>query len=71
MMIIFKLKALMAAKGVSFRQTSKGAKVALSTVQKVANNQTVQTDVLDKLCGFFECSLSDLAEYIPDKEVTN
>lgn len=66
-MIQFRLKEQMERRGVTFRQTATGADVALSTLHKVATNQTVQTDVLEKLCKFFGCGLSDLAQYVPDE----
>lgn len=39
-----------------------------STVQRLRRNMSVSTNTLDDLCMLLDCSLSDIAEYIPDKE---
>ena len=44
------LRVLMAQKGVTYREVSAEADVSTSTLRKVAQNETVQTDVLKKLC---------------------
>ena len=37
------------------------------TLSKLANQHgaNVQTDVLDKLCAYFECRIEDLVEHLP------
>jgi len=59
-MLQFRLKDLMAAKGVSLRGTAKGAGIALSTLQKVAANENVESDVLGKLMAYFGCTPGEL-----------
>ena len=39
-----------------------------STVQRLRKNMSVSTNTLDDLCRLLECELSDVAEYVPDKE---
>ncbi len=38
------------------------------TLSKILNHKghSAGTDVLDKLCAYFNCGLEDLAEYVPD-----
>lgn len=38
------------------------------TLSKLVNQHSpnVQTDVLDKLCGYFGCRIEDLVEHVPD-----
>ena len=38
------------------------------TLSKILNHKghSAGTDVLDKLCAYFDCKLEDLAEYVPD-----
>lgn len=38
------------------------------TLSKLVNQHdaNVQTDVLDKLCAYFECRVEELVEYLPD-----
>jgi DNA-binding Xre family transcriptional regulator len=39
------------------------------TLSKMINHKgySTVTDNLDKLCGFFDCKIDDLVEYIPQK----
>lgn len=42
------------------------AVVSSATVARMAKDaQSVSMDVVDKLCSFLGCSISDIAEYIP------
>ena len=38
-----------------------------STVQRLRRNLSVSTNTLDDLCNLLDCSLSEIAEHIPDK----
>lgn len=38
-----------------------------ATVQRLQADQPVSTHTLDKLCRILNCSLSDVAEYVPDE----
>ncbi|GAA0228848.1 helix-turn-helix domain-containing protein [Marinomonas primoryensis] len=72
-MLRFKLKELLAEK--SFQEDRRITMVEVSektginriTLSKMANQKgySTVTDNLDKLCAYFDCTLSDLAEYIP------
>lgn len=39
-----------------------------STVQRLRKNMSVSTNTLDDLCGLLNCSLSEIAEHVPDKK---
>ncbi len=39
-----------------------------STVQRLRRNMSVSTNTLDDLCRLLDCSLSEIAEHIPDGE---
>jgi putative transcriptional regulator len=72
-MLRFKLKELLAEK--SFQEDRRITMVEVSektginriTLSKMANQKgySTVTDNLDKLCAYFNCTLNDLAEYIP------
>ena len=70
-MIIFKLDGLIrihrtTAKDI-FQKTGTG-KSTLSTIKNIKNvNISVRT--LDKLCKYFDCTISDLIEYAPDEKI--
>lgn len=42
--------------------------VSSSTVQRLKRNMPVSTYTLGMLCEILDCSLSEIAEYIPSKE---
>lgn len=39
-----------------------------STVQRLRKNMSVSTNTLGDLCNLLDCSLSEVAEHIPDKK---
>ncbi len=75
-MIKSKLKMLIAqrevATGEKITYESLAADVGLSktTLNRLAENKTDRVDflTLDKLCRYFNCSISDLLSYEPDKK---
>lgn len=40
-----------------------------STVQRLRRNMSVSTNTLDDLCNLLGCSLSEIAEHVPDKKL--
>ena len=71
-MIRYKLKELMADKQftddsrVTMEIVSKATGIHRTTLSKIANTKgyKTSTDVLDKLCEYFDVDLSRLAEYV-------
>ncbi len=41
-------------------------RVSGATIDKLRKNRPVNTTTLDGLCGILECSLGDIARYVPD-----
>ena len=39
-----------------------------STVQRLRKNMSVSTNTLDDLCNLLDCSLSEIAEHVPNEE---
>ncbi len=74
-MIRFRLRERMADKSfksgqhVTLESVAEATGVHRATLSKIASQRpyNTTTDVLDKLCRFFECSWSEIAEYIPDE----
>lgn len=55
----------------SIAELSRGTGINKNTISKLVNDKKPETLTLAnllKLCDFFQCSLSDLIEYIPDKQ---
>lgn len=71
-MIKFRLKELIADKEfreerrVTIEEVSSETGVHRTTLSNIANQKgyVINTDVLDKLCSFFEVNTNDIAEYI-------
>ncbi len=74
-MIRFKLKQQIAnfefreKRRINLNEVASEAGVNRSTLSKMLNQHgaVVRTDVLDKLCTYFDCSLAELAEHVPDE----
>lgn len=73
-MIRFRLKELIADKEfkegrrVTFDEIAKSTGIHRTTLSKLANQKgyNTTTDVLDKLCVYFEVRLAEVAEYSPE-----
>jgi len=76
-MIRYRLQELLAE-----RQFQEGRRVTITelaeatginrvTLSKMVNQRgyNTVTDNLDRLCRYFQCSLEQLAEYVPDEEL--
>ncbi len=75
-MIRFRLKELIAEKGfqenrrVTVDEVSKGTGIHRTTLSKIANQRgyNTTTEILDKLCEFFDVQLQEVARYVDDPE---
>lgn len=73
-MIRFRLRERMADKSfksgqrVTLESVAAATGIHRATLSKIASHlaYNTTTDNLDKLCKFFECSWSEIAEYVPD-----
>lgn len=41
--------------------------ISSNTVSKLANNENVTMEVIEKICVNMECMVDDILEFIPDK----
>ena len=75
-MIRYRIQELIAerhfreGKRVTMLEIAKSTGISRVTLSKMVNQigYGTLTDHLDRLCKFFDCKLSDLAEYIPDDD---
>ena len=66
-MICFdKLWETMAQKDFSTYQLREQCGIDSKTIRRLKANENIETKTLNKLCAALNCSLSDIAEYIPD-----
>lgn len=60
-------KAFREGRRITISEVSSATGINRMTLSKLINHRgySTVTDNLDKLCAYFDCSLSDLAEYVP------
>ena len=63
------LKTLADGRGKSIRQVAKEIDYRFESVRQMYNDESKQfpRDLLDRLCTYFSCSISDLLEYVEDE----
>lgn len=74
-MLRFRLKELIAdlefkeGRVITMQEIADGSGVHRITLSKLANKRgyNVTSDVLDRLCAYFNCKIDQLVEYIPDE----
>ncbi|MBP3304501.1 MAG: helix-turn-helix transcriptional regulator [Oscillospiraceae bacterium] len=67
-MITFdKLWTTMEQKGVSTYWLREKCGFDRKTIRRLRANENVETKTLNKLCTVLECSLNEIAEFIPDE----
>lgn len=74
-MIRFKLaeqiekKQFRESRRITVQEVADAAGVNRMTLSKILNHRgySTGTDVLDKLCAYFDCRIDDLAEYVPER----
>ncbi len=57
----------MKSKGVTTYTLRYKGLIGGGTIQRLRRSETVSTNTLDTLCRILNCTLSDVAEYIPDQ----
>lgn len=65
-MYYYKMFDLLSRKGIKKVEFAKIAGISTTTMAKLANNQTVQTDIIEKICKALNVQPGDIMEYIPD-----
>lgn len=70
-MICFdKLWETMEKKGVTTYMLREKCGIDSKTVRRLRTNENMETKTLNKLCAVLNCTLADIATYIPDEEDT-
>lgn len=78
-MIRFKLKALLSdrefaeGRSISLQEVSEQTGISRVTLSKLANHKgyNAKTDVIDRLCDYFECEIQELVQHIPNEKSDN
>lgn len=74
-MIRFKLaeqiekKQFRESRRITIQEVAEATGVNRMTLSKILNQRgySTGTDILDKLCGYFDCQITDLVERLPDQ----
>ena len=75
-MIRSKLKLLIAerevehAERITYESLGLAVELSKNTLARLAENKTDRVDftTIDKLCTYFNCTIGDLLEYVPEKK---
>ncbi len=69
-MIVFKLDDLIWQHRTTAEDIFQKTGIGKSTISTIRNNKNINISIhtLNKLCKYFNCTISDIMEYIPDKE---
>lgn len=43
--------------------------ISKSTMDKMARGEQVSMDIVDRLCNYFRCEISDIVSHCPNKEI--
>ena len=70
MPVRFRLRELLADRGMTQTELQTRTGLAYSTVNDLFNNKPrrIELDTLDVLCDVLDCSIADVLERIPDKK---
>lgn len=68
MIVYDKLWKLLESKNLSTYWLREKCGIDSKTVRRLKANDNMETKTLDKLCSALDCSLSDIAEYVKNKE---
>ncbi len=62
-----KLWKLLIDKNMNKSEFQKAVELSPTTVAKLGKNETVNMDVLARICDYFECGIEDILSYDPKK----
>ena len=62
-----KLWKLLIDRDMKKKDLQKIAGISSATITKLGKNENVNTEVLEKICRALECDISNIMEFIPDK----
>ena len=63
-----KLFKMLIDKDLKKKDLCEKAGISTTSVTKLCNNKTVNTEILDRICTALECDICDIMEHISEKE---
>ena len=64
-----KLWHILIDRNMSKTQLIKTARISTNAMAKLGKNEDVRVEVLVKICGVLNCSIDDIIEIVPNKEM--
>ena len=64
-----KLWLLLEKKGMKKTDLTKNKVISTATLAKLGKNETISSDVIEKLCKFLNCQPGDIMEYISEDQI--
>ena len=61
-----KLWKLMIDKKINKTQLREAAKISTNAMAKIAKDESVPLETLEKICGVLDCTLDDIVEILPN-----
>ncbi len=59
---------LLIDKEMTKKQLMEGAGISKSTMDKMGRGELVSMQIIDRICSFFKCDLTDVLEYKQERE---
>lgn len=66
-----KLWKLMIDKKINKTQLSEKAEITSNAMAKLGKDESVQLEILLKICEVLKCGINDIVEFIDEKEIEN
>lgn len=57
---------LLIDKEMSKKQLMEATGISKSTMDKMARNEQVSLDILDRICNYFNCNIEDIIEHLSE-----
>lgn len=64
-----KLFKLLIDKELEKTEFAKEIGISANTLAKLSRNELVSMEVLVRICGYFECSVDDILDILPEKKI--
>ena len=69
---LFKLKDILSKKGISINKLMRDTNTDFKVLKRIIDGDLVRFDifVISRLCDYFNCSITDIIEYVPANKKT-
>lgn len=64
----YKLLDMLNRRGIGKVELKEQTGISSATLAKIAKNEYISLEVIDKICGVLKCQPGDILEYQPDEE---